>query len=101
MRNSKLNALQDYDDRYVKTKVRTYDDKVNTNFRGLNVPEDGVECGSFTIIFIDSLLNCDSKYYQQVYLDNCAYKIVDKQMIFYLDDSLFETDDISFFNFGK
>ena len=38
----KLNALPVYDDRYIKTKTRTYDDKVYTNFRGLNVPEDDI-----------------------------------------------------------
>ena len=40
-----------YDGRYIKTKRRTYDDKVCTNFRGLYVPEDE----SFTAISIDSL----------------------------------------------
>ena len=35
-----LNASPVYDDRYIKTKIRTYDDKFYTNFRGLNVPED-------------------------------------------------------------
>ena len=73
-----MNALPVNDDRYIKTKIRTYGDKVYTNFRELNVPEDGVECKSFTIIFVDSLLVYENKYYLQVYLDNCAYKIVDK-----------------------
>ena len=36
-----------YDDRYIKTKIRTYGDKVCTNFRGLNVPEDNIEYESF------------------------------------------------------
>ena len=50
----------------------------------------------FTAISIDSLLDYKNKYYLQVYLDNCAYKIVDKQMIDYLGDYPFETDEISF-----
>ena len=62
-----------YDDRYIKTKIRTYVDKVCTNFRGLNVPEDDIEYESFTVISIDSLLIYENKYYLQVYLDNCAY----------------------------
>ena len=45
-----------YQSRYIKTKIRTYGDKVYTNFRGLNVPEDNIECESFTVISIDSLL---------------------------------------------
>ena len=38
--NNELNALQVYDDRYIKTKIKTYGDKVYTNFPGLNAPED-------------------------------------------------------------
>ena len=60
----------------IETRVRTYGDKVYTNFGVLNVPEDGVECESFTIISIDSLLDYENKYYLQVYLDKCTYKIV-------------------------
>ena len=78
------------DDRYIKTKTRALSDKVYTNFCGLNVPEDDIECESFTIISIDSLLVYDMKYYLQVYLDNCPYKIVNKQMTDCLDDNLIE-----------
>ena len=88
-----MNALPVYVDRYIKNKIKRYRDKVFTNFRGLNVTEDGVECESFTIISIDPLLVYENKYYLQVYLDNCAYKIVDKQEIDYLDENLFETDE--------
>ena len=61
-----------------------------TDFRGLNEPEDDIECKSFTVISIDSLLVYDEKYHLQVFLDNCTYKIVNKQMTDYLDENLFE-----------
>ena len=48
----------------------------------------------FTVISIDSLLVYKKKYYLHVYLDNCAYRIANKQMTHYLDDNLFETDQI-------
>ena len=56
----------------------TYGNKVYTNFRSLNVPENDIECESFTVISIDSLLVSTNKYYLQVYLDNFAYEIIDK-----------------------
>ena len=74
----------------MKTKIRTYDNKVYTNFRCLNLPEDDIVYESFTVISIDSLLVYENKYYLQVYLDNCAYKIVNKQMADYLDENVFE-----------
>ena len=64
--NIELNSLWAYNDRYV---------------RGSNVPEDGVVCESFTVICIDSIVAFGNKYYLLVYLDHCAYKIGDKQMI--------------------
>ena len=36
MGNIKLKALSVYDDRYIKTKIRTYGDKVYLNFCDLN-----------------------------------------------------------------
>ena len=70
--------------------MRTYDDKVYTNFCGLNVPEDDIECKSFTAICVDSLLAYDKKCYLQVYFDNFAYKVVNRQITNYLNAKLFE-----------
>ena len=50
LRNIEYDALPIYDDRYLKTKITAYDEKVYTNFCGLNVSEEGVECESFTLI---------------------------------------------------
>ena len=61
LQNIELEATPFYDDRYIKTKIRTYGDKFYTNFRGLNVPEDGVECKFFPDISIDSLLIYETK----------------------------------------
>ena len=61
--NIKLNALRDIKIRYMKTKIKTYDDKVYTNFLDLNVPEDDIECEFFIVIYINYLLVYDKKYY--------------------------------------
>ena len=73
--------------------IIVYDDEVYTNFCGLNVPEDVTECASLTVIFIVSVLVYKYKYYLLVYLDNCAYKIVDKRIMVYLGGNSFETDE--------
>ena len=39
----------------IKTKIRTSGDKVYTNFRVLNVPDDDIERESFTVISISYL----------------------------------------------
>ena len=92
LKNIKLNALPVNNDRYIKSKIRTNGYKVYTNFRGLNVPEDDIECESLTVISISSLLVYENKYYLQVYLDNYPYRIEDKQIINYLDHNRCESN---------
>ena len=90
LKNVELKVLPTYDDRYIKTKIRTYGNKVFTNFPALNVPENDIECESFLAISIDSLFVYESKYYLQLYLDNFSYKNVNKQMADDFHEYLFE-----------
>ena len=63
LENIELNFLPVYDDKYIKTKIRTYGDKVCTNFHGLNVPEnEKKKKKSFTVISIHYVLVYDNKY---------------------------------------
>ena len=74
----------------MKTRIRISGDKVYANYLVLNVPKDDIESKSFEVICIDSLLVYENKYYLQVYLDNCANEIINKQMAGHLDHSLLE-----------
>ena len=49
LKDIELNAFSVYDDRFIKTKIRTHGSRTD-------VPEDRVECKSFTVISTDSLL---------------------------------------------
>ena len=52
LENIEWNALPVYNNKYIKTKQRKYGDSVCTNFRGLNMLEDGLEFKYFTTISI-------------------------------------------------
>ena len=54
------------------------------------MPEVDIEYESFPFISVDSLVVYNKKYYLEVYLDNCIYKIINKRMTDYLDENLFE-----------
>ena len=56
LKSFELYVLPIYDGRYLKPEIRTYGDKVYTNFRGLSVLEEDIECESFTAISVDTLL---------------------------------------------
>ena len=68
-------------------------------FGDLNLVGDGGESWSFTIISIGFLLLFERKYFLQVYLENCAYKTVDKRLIDYVYNHLFDSDPNYFLNF--
>ena len=57
------------------------------------MPKDDVERESFLIISMNFLLVYENKHYLQVYLDNCAYKTLNIEILGYLDDNLFGTDE--------
>ena len=85
LKNIGLNALTVNDERYIKTKIKTYYDKIYTKFE----PEYDIEYNSFTVTSIDSLLEYENEYYRQLYLDNRAYEISNKKLTDYLDDIFF------------
>ena len=93
LKNIELNALTVYDDGYIEFRIGKCGNKVYTNFCGLNMPEDNIECEYFTVIFINSLLVYENKYYLQVYLGNCTHRIVDNKMIDYLSENANKTDE--------
>ena len=66
MQSTEKNFLPVYNDRYIKSKIRTYSKNVFTNFCGSNVPEDGAKCESFTITSFDSSLAYENKYYLHI-----------------------------------
>ena len=68
-----------------KNQSKNNCNKVYNNFRGLNVPKDDAEGECFTVISIDSSLVYQNEFYLRVYLNNCAYKIANKQVTDYLD----------------
>ena len=94
LKHTELNALSIYVDRYKNQNKRIWI-KVWTNFHSLNLPEDATEYYFFyshhCYLFFTVLFN-ENKYYLQLCLDNCPYKIAEKQMKDYLGANPFETD---------
>ena len=73
----KLHVSPVFDHRFINNKIiKTYGDNVYTNFPSLNALEDSIEYESFTVISIPLFVVYGNKCYLQVYLNNCAYKIV-------------------------
>ena len=69
--NVKFESIPVYgeDDKYVKTKIKSYIDKVNTNFQGKKVPKENSLYKCLSIIILESISKLNKKYYLQRLLE--------------------------------
>ena len=85
------------DDKYIKTKIKTYEDNITTNFYNKKgskkVPEEKIPHKCLSIIILDSVLYAYEKYHPQIFLEECKYaqeKIKTKN---YIDEELKSESD--------
>ena len=64
-----------YDDNYIKTKVKTFNDMIHTLFSENDTPKERIYYACIASICIDSVLGANEKNYPQVYLEQCKYKM--------------------------
>ena len=57
------------DDKYIKTKIKLYGDKVNTNFQGKKIPKENASYKCLSLIILDSVIRANKKCYPQTYLE--------------------------------
>ena len=61
------------DDKYIKTKIKTYEKNIITNFHNKKMPKEKASCKCLSIIMIDSVIKANKKYYPQTLLEECKY----------------------------
>ena len=65
------------DDKHIKTKIKTYEDNITTNFYNKKgskkVPEEKIPYKCLSIIILDSVLYAYEKYHPQIFLEECKY----------------------------
>ena len=60
-------------DKYIKTKIKTYADSIITNFHDKKMPKEKAPCKCLSIIMIDSVIKVNKKYYRQTLLEESKY----------------------------
>ena len=86
--NVKFHSQPIYDEKYIKTKVKTFNSMINTMFLGYEIPKEKIHYVCIPAICIDSILRVDKKSFPQVYLEQCKYKIKKKELVSLIDDEL-------------
>ena len=88
----KLHSHPIYDDKYIKTKVKTFNSIINTVYSDNEIPKERNNCICIAAICVDSALKIDKKNYAQVYLAQCKYKIKKRKLVNFIDDDLISGD---------
>ena len=76
-----------HNDKYIKSKGRSSNGKINTNFHDSGMPEDSSSCICFSIILIGFVFEADKNYYPQVFLEECKCLIKEKAIERYFDSN--------------
>ena len=80
--------VYDDDDKYIKTKIKTYEKSIITNFYNKKMPKEKASCKCLSIIMIDSVIKANKKYYPQPLLEECKYIQEKMKTENYIDEEL-------------
>ena len=75
-----------YNEKYIKTKIKSYKGKINTNFHNNKLPKEGSQCICLSVILINSVFRTGKSYYPQVFLEECKYVVKEKKIPEYITD---------------
>ena len=80
--------VYDYNDKYIKTKIKLYEDKINTNFQGKKIPKENTSYKCLSLIMLDCVIRVNKKCYPQTLLEECKYEITKNKMENRIDGDL-------------
>ena len=86
------------DEKYIKTKIKTYGDSVITNFHSKKIPKEEAPCKCLSIIMLDSVIKAKKKYYPQTLLEECKYEQKRIKIENLIDDDLEKSEPDSHSN---
>ena len=60
--------------KYLKAKIKSYNEKINTNFHNIKIPKEFFQYICLSVILTDSVFRTTNNYYPQVFLEECKFK---------------------------
>ena len=88
--NTKFDSEPVYgdNDKYIKTKIKSYGDKINTNFLRKKIPKGNATYKCLSLIMLDSVIRANKKSYPPTLLEECKYEIKKNKMENLINDDL-------------
>ena len=68
------------DDKYIKTKIKSYGGEIKTNFQSKKIPKENAAYKCLSLIMLDSVIRANKKHYPQTLLEVCKYEIKKNKM---------------------
>ena len=81
-------AVYGDNDKYIKTKIKMYKDRVNTNFQIKKVPKKNASYKCLSLKILDPIIRVNKKFYPQTLLEECKYVIRKNKMENLINDDL-------------
>ena len=83
--NKKFDSDPIYNNKYINTKIRSYNNDIKTNYRNIDnknnkLPEKSKSYKCVSLISLDSIIKINKKYYPQTLLQECVYKLINKKV---------------------
>ena len=73
-----------YGDKYIKTKIKSYNNDIRTNFHGegssRKVPKETYSYKCLSLISLGSIIQMGKKYFPQTLLEERKYKLTNKKV---------------------
>ena len=77
-----------YNKKYLKTKVNSYNGKIDKNFHNNKIPKEGSQFLCLSVILIDTVFRTSKNYYPHIFLEECKYVVKEKKMSKYITDDI-------------
>ena len=83
--NKKFDSDPIYNNKYINTKIRSYNNDIITNFFNIDnknnkLPEKNKPYKCVSLISLDSIIENNTKYYPQTLLQEGVYKLINKKV---------------------
>ena len=83
--NKKFDRDPIYNNKYINTKIRSYNNDIITNFRNIYnknniLPGKNKPYKCVSLISLDSIIKFNKKYYPQTLLEECVCKLINKKV---------------------
>ena len=82
--NKKFDSEPVYNNKHINTKSKLCNNDIKTNFHEENnireVPKENCAYKYLSLISLDSVIKTNKKYYPQIFLEECKYKLTNKKV---------------------